>query len=338
VHGNKIRGQDKKADAELALAVIKAAGDWRPQVDHHSPSPWTVARVCSLYIEHAKQRAGRGDLNAEYCEGVVRHLNLFCEYCGALDVSELKKGHLEHWLTLQKTWRSPVTQRSALTTVVTAFNYARENYDVPHSLSGIKKPPQRPRLHSLTSDEEAAIYGATDEPFCNFLFAAIHTGLRPFCELARMTSEDVIETDRGMMWKVYSSKTKKTRKIPVRSDVAELTRNLITANESDESSVLFRNSRGDPWKKVTGVGRFLKIKRALKWDSDPVRKSYSTYSCRHTFAHRMLAGYWNGGTGCSIEVLAELMGDTPKVAFDHYGREWGQHFQEPLWEAIGVGI
>jgi hypothetical protein len=40
--------------------------------------------------------------------------------------------------------------------------------------------------------------------------------------------------------------------------------------------------------------------------------------------------------GCSIEVLAELIGDTPKVAFDHYGREWGQHYQEPLWAAIGV--
>ena len=51
----------------------------------------------------------------------------------------------------------------------------------------------------------------------------------------------------------------------------------------------------------------------------------------------MLSGYWNGGAGCSIETLAELMGDTPKVAFDHYGREWGQHYQEPLWAAIGVG-
>jgi hypothetical protein len=48
----------------------------------------------------------------------------------------------------------------------------------------------------------------------------------------------------------------------------------------------------------------------------------------------MLAGYWNNGVGCSIEVLAELLGDTPKVAFDHYGREWGQHYQEPLWAAI----
>ena len=84
------------------------------------------------------------------------------------------------------------------------------------------------------------------------------------------------------------------------------------------------------------MGRFLKIKRNLEWARDPVRSHYSCYTCRHTFAHRMLAGYWNDGAGCSIEVLAELMGDTPKVAFDHYGREWGQHFQAPLWAAIGV--
>ena len=41
---------------------------------------------------------------------------------------------------------------------------------------------------------------------------------------------------------------------------------------------------------------------------------------------------------CPIEVLAELIGDTPKVAFDHYGKEWGQHYQEPLWVAIGAGV
>ena len=29
------------------------------------------------------------------------------------------------------------------------------------------------------------------------------------------------------------------------------------------------------------------------------------------------------GRACTIETLAELIGDTPKVAFDHYGKEWG---------------
>jgi hypothetical protein len=59
--------------------------------------------------------------------------------------------------------------------------------------------------------------------------------------------------------------------------------------------------------------------------------------CQYCGALRV-AGYWNSGVGCSIEVLAELIGDTPKVAFDHYGREWGQHYQDPLWAAIGSGM
>ena len=184
---------------------------------------------------------------------------------------------------------------------------------------------------------QKTLYAATDGPFGDFLFAAIHTGLRPISELARLTAHDVVETDRGMMWRVYASKTKKTRKIPVRSEVAELTRRLIASAPAGSKGPLLRNTRGNPWKKVTAVGRFLRIKTKLGWDRDPVKSKYSCYTCRHTFAHRMLSGYWNGGAGCSIETLAELMGDTPKVAFDHYGREWGQRYQEPLWAAIGVG-
>ena len=100
---------------------------------------------------------------------------------------------------------------------------------------------------------------------------------------------------------------------------------------------LLRNTQGNPWKGTTGVVRFLTIKKKLGWLNDPVKTKYSSYTCRHTFCHRMLSGYWTNGVGCSIETLAELIGDTPKVAFDHYGREWGQHYQDPLWAAIGEG-
>ena len=186
------------------------------------------------------------------------------------------------------------------------------------------------------ADDEKAIYEATDECFRDFLFAAIRTGLRPFCELARLTADDVEETDRGMMWRVYSSKTKKTRKIPVRPEVAELTRRLMKTAPRGSGIPLFAIPRAS-LEAGDRRGVFFRSKRKLGWDQDPVKRRYSCYSCRHTFAHRMLSGYWNGGAGCSIETLAELIGDTPKVAFDHYGREWGQHYQEPLWAAIGAG-
>jgi integrase len=263
-------------------------------------------------------------------------LNDLCKYCGALTVAELKKTHIQAWVDSHSTWKSPATQRVAVATVLAAFNHASQHHEVPHTLKGLRKPPGRPRLHSLSADDERQLLAATDEPFRNFLFAAIHTGLRPYCELAKLTAEDVEETPRGQMWRVFSSKTNKSRKIPVRPEVADLVRQLLPAAPRGSARPLFQNTKGGPWKKVTGVMRFVGLRKKLGWDQDPVRKRYASYSCRHTFAHRMLSGYWNNGVGCSVETLAELIGDTPKVAFDHYGREWGQHFQDPLWNALGV--
>ena len=334
-NGKRIRGTDNRQAAELAFARVKVSGQWRPTPEATVEGEWLAAKVCSQYIEHCQRGLAARTISKDYCDEVVRRLNQLCDYCGSLPVSQVAKGHIHHWVESHPTWRSPVTRRNAITIVLAAFNYGRDTHDVPHKLKGLKKPPSRPRLQSFSPEDEKAIYGATDEPYRDFLFAAIHTGLRPFCELASITADDVVETERGMMWRVFSSKTKKTRKIPIKSEVADLTRRLANSAPTGSGVPLFRNTRGGAWKKVTGVARFVSIRANLAWGKDPLRKNYTTYTCRHTFAHRMLSGYWNGGVGCSIETLAELMGDTPKVVFDHYGREWGQHYQEPLWAAIG---
>jgi integrase len=322
----------------LALARIKLAGDELPAVAPTSAQAGLVAKVCSDYLQYCERGVARGSVSQGHRDSAVAYLNDLCGYCGALSLSQLKKGHIQDWIDRHPGWKSPATRRSALTIVLAAFNQAEHNHGLPSPLKGLKKPSAQPRLHSLNSEEEQALYNATDEPFRNFLFAALHTGLRPFCELARLTADDVVETDRGLMWRVYSSKIKKTRKIPIRPEVAELTRKLLETAPRGSGLPLFRIPKGKPWKKVTAVARFLNLKKKLGWDKDPVRQKYSCYSCRHTFAHRMLSGYWNGGAGCSIETLAELIGDTPKVAFDHYGREWGQHYQDPLWAAVGVPL
>jgi integrase len=334
--GQRIRGKDNKPAAQLALARLHVAGDGALPAVAAAPEEWLVARVCSEYLQYCERGVAAGTLSRDHRASAVSWLNDLCRDCGALPVAQLKKAHIETWVERHASWRSPATRRSALAIVLAAFNYAEKNHDVPSPLKGLKKPSAQPRLHSFSPQEEQAVYGATDAPFRDFLFAALHTGLRPFCELARLTAEDIVQTERGMLWRVYSSKTRKIRKIPVRPEVAELACRLLRSVPEGSGQVLFRNSRGKPWKKVTGVTRFLKIKEELGWDQDPVRQKYSCYTCRHTFAHRMLSGYWNGGAGCSIETLAELLGDTPKVAFDHYGKEWGQHYQDPLWAAIGL--
>ncbi|QDU94466.1 tyrosine-type recombinase/integrase [Lignipirellula cremea] len=334
--GERIRGRENKEAAEVALAKERVA--WS---DDAAPGPgsgqWLVARVCSDYIQYCEQGLAKGEISKSHRENTVRWLNDLCSYCGALPVVQLKKGHVTKWIEDHTTWKSSETRRGVIAVVLAAFNRAEELFSVANPLKGLKKPKPKPRLNSISPEDEEEIYGATEDRFKEFLFAAIHTGLRPFCELARITADDIEESPRGMMWRVYSSKTKKTRKIPVRPDVAELTRKLMKSAPKGSGSPIFRNTQGNPWKPTTGVVRFIAIRDKLGWSDDPVRSKYSCYTCRHTFAHRMLSGYWTEGAGCSIETLAELIGDTPKVAFDHYGKEWGQHYQEPLWNAIGEG-
>jgi integrase len=337
--GRRIRGAENKHAAQLALARVRIQQGLRQAAElETSPTAgqeWVVARVCAEYLSHCERATAAGRMHPDYHRENKRYLNELCRYCGALPVAELKRGQVREWVESHPTWRSPVTRRNVITRVLAAFYFVEEEHQVRNPIRGLKKPPPRPRLHSLSAAEEQEIYGATDQAFGQFLFAAIYTGLRPFCELAKLTAEMIEETPRGMMWRVYSSKTKKTRKVPVRPEVAKLTRKLLKQAPRGSGKPIFQNPQGQPWKKGTGVGRFLAIKRVLGWDQDATRRRYSTYSCRHTFAHRMLSGFWNQGAGCSIETLAELMGDTPKVAFDHYGKEWGQHYQEPLWAAIG---
>jgi integrase len=335
--GQRIRGQENKEAADLALARAKLTDDGDGVGEAILPREWVVAKVCSEYLQYCERGLANGTISKSHRDNAVSFLNDLCVYCGALPVAQLKKGHIKAWLESHTTWRSTATHRGVLAIVLAAFNYAEQMHEIPSPLKGLKKPASQPRLQSFSAEDEKAIYGATEERFGDFLFAAIHSGLRPFCELAQLKADDVEELDRGMMWRVYSSKTKKTRKIPVRPEVAERVRRLMKTAPRGSGLPLFRNTKGKPWKRMTGVVRFLALKKKLGWDQNPVRSKYSCYTCRHTFAHRMLSGYWNGGVGCSIETLAELIGDTPKVAFDHYGREWGQHYQDPLWAAIGAG-
>ena len=334
--GSRIKGPSNRAAADLALARLQSQKLWKPSSDPVSQvnEPLLVAQLCSEFLQHCEAKHRAGNLVAEYLEETRRTLNDWSSYCGALVASEVQKGHVEHWLNAHLSWKSPVTRRNVITIVLAAMNFAAAQHGIRNPIRGFKKPDHRPRLQSFSPEDEKAIYSATDKPFRDFLFAAIHTGLRPFCELAQLRIRDVIIEKQGMLWRVSSSKTKKVRRVPVRAEVATIVRHRLKSAGPD--APVFTNPQCRPWKRVTGRARFSQIRKTLGWQIDPIRRQFTCYTCRHTFAHRLLSGFWNGGHGCTIETLAELMGNTPQVAFAHYGREWGMRYQDPLWTAIGV--
>jgi hypothetical protein len=263
--GEGIRGRANRDKAEHALARARLSGAMEgtaPALDQ----AWVVARVCSDYLQHCEQRFTAGSMSRGHRDSSVIYLNDLCGYCGALPVAELKKGHIQRWIDGHTGWRSLATHRSVIAIVLAAFNRAEEMFDVPSPLKGLKKPASQPHLQAFSIEDEKSLYDATEEYFRNFLFAAIHTGLRPYCELAKLTADHIETTERGMMWRVYSSKTKKTRKISVPDEVAKLVRRLTFTAPKGSGKPLFRNTQVNPWQRMTGVVRFLALKKKLGWD------------------------------------------------------------------------
>ena len=139
--GNRIRGKENRDKARLALARVRAgragrAGRLPAGVRRLGGGPG-VLRVPPVLRPGGGQRdASAATTGTPPCS----YLNDLCRYCGALPVAQLKKGHIRTWVDQHTGWKSPATERSALTIVIAAFNYCQDNFDVPNPLKGLKKP------------------------------------------------------------------------------------------------------------------------------------------------------------------------------------------------------
>ena len=72
---------------------------------------------------------------------------------------------------------------------------------------------------------------------------------------------------------------------------------------------------------------FQRLRKKLRKQGTELNQDDSMYTCRHTFAKRMLGGYW--GKPVTLEVVAGLMGNTRQVCWDHYG-QWCEDYLDPL--------
>ena len=333
--GERIRGQDNKEVARLALARIQVADELNPPTQVAPTEKWTVAKVCDVYLADLHRSA-----NPEWAKQVERWLNDLCGYCGALHVNEFKKKHLRTWLQRHTTWNHN-SQRNVIASIKAAFNFCCKFDDLEaNPIAGYEKPTATPRVTSFTPDEEQALYEAADDEFGLFIKACILTGARPYSELAKITADHVVEIPQGMYYLLKArdadgksghktgKKTGKDRRIMLCEEMETITRTLMESAPAGSGLTLFRSTRGRAWKRCNCVQRFLELKKKLG-----LAKDKCLYTARHTFAKRTLSGYYTGKP-VTIEVLAGLMGNTPAVAWRHYA-QWADEYNDPLWEALG---
>lgn len=332
--GERIRGKENKEAARVALARIKVADELS------MPSPavskeWNVAKVCDVYLADLHITA-----NPEWAKQVENWLNDLCGYCGALKVSEFKKKHLRTWLQRHTTWNHN-SQRNVIGSVIAAFNFCCNFDDLDaNPMAGYKKPAATPRVTAFSPQEENSLYKTADDALGQFIKACMLTGARPYSELAKITADHVVETPQGMYYLLKArtangqlghktaKKTGKDRRIMLCDEMETITRRLMLTAPKGSGITLYRTKRGRAWKRCNCVNQFLELKKKLELPSDRCM-----YTCRHTFAKRTLSGYYTGKP-VTIEVLAGLMGNTPKICWDHYA-VWADQYNDPLWAALG---
>ena len=82
--------------------------------------PPLPARVCSLYIQHCEQQVKNHTCSDGHVQSSAAFLNDPCRCCGALNVSEFKRGHIQNWMQSHPGCKSPATHRSVISVVKAA--------------------------------------------------------------------------------------------------------------------------------------------------------------------------------------------------------------------------
>ncbi len=347
LNGNHIKRKDQVEEAKAAYArYVLRAGD-------PAKRGFTVMEACRLYLDHAKKGSAdtyemRKGLLFDLCTGFPAGLQdaepapkdrIHPGY-GGKEARDLTTRDVDEWIEAHDGWKSP---RAALQAVRRVTNYCVEvNALTVNPLAGLKVPQSGCRETYLSPEVEAVIYkhckrvskrsGRERSPALALAVQVmVRTGCRPDIEFNSLEARHVEETDRGQRWHFPAAESKgrkKSRTVYVAPEIAEIARQQIKLYPTGP---LFRNERGNPWTLDGLQSAFKRLRGVLKRLKVEYVKPLIPYTCRHTYAKRMLGGFW--GPPVTLEVLAGLMGNSPATCWKHYAK-WSQQYVDPFWNAI----
>ena len=252
---------------------------------------------------------------------------------GRLTVTELLPFHAQQWVDQHRTWAETGGKRFALQALKRALNWANEvGLITVKPLYRLKVSRGRSRISYFTPEIEQAMYENSRYAFRLALKVCIRTGARYGSEFANLQTRHVHETKFGQVWRFppEETKNKRERNILIAPEIAGIVRKLIKSNGQGN---VFRNSRGKRW-----TGRdlrccFVRLKKRLaKKKNLHLGKDAVMYATRHTYAKRMLTGYW--GDKVTLLDLADLMGDSRDTIIAHYTHWESDHKEKRLWAGI----
>jgi integrase len=358
IHGSKLQltdaGGSPLRDRKIPKKVLEEAS--RRLRDAHAKKILgkdgiTVSKLSVAFLAHVRQtrREGTHDIRSDYLfdfgsgfpatlkeskEKPPAHRRIHTGY-GEVVAAELTAGHVDDWLASHKGWTNG-SQAMACESVIAMLNYGRSRgYLSANPICGYKYAKCRSRKTYFTDEQEQGIYRRSSDEWGKAVKVMIRTGARPG-EFAQLTAKHVTfeDGDKRMMWKYAANEIKNKVDRAIFCCDPEIIAIVKAEMERHPVGPVFRNTNGKPWTSDTMRSTMLRTKARLKKkDGIELDTDACTYSCRHTFAKRILCGYWRNGQPTTIEHLAKLMGNTPAQCRKY--ADWVPAYQQPLWDAVG---
>jgi integrase len=252
------------------------------------------------------------------------HLLSFGTSIGKLQVQSLKPFHVERWIADRyPNTKNGSTISSAMRTVQRVFNWAVQSGRLEKSpLRTLKRPAATSRDVYLMPDQYKAMLAAIpqDDAFRDFVTVMRETGCRPQ-EARRVEARHFDREGRCWTFPKEEAKGGREARVVLLNDRAfEITQRLALKYPEGP---LFRNQRGNPWKKVALLNRCHRLREKLHFHICP-------YAIRHTFATDAIV------RGVDLVTIAQLMGhknlEMLQRIYQHV-RKRSDHLREGLRKA-----
>jgi integrase len=307
---------------------------------HRFGEDMKVGDLCNLFLANLEPK-----LSPKRFRITKGYLTDLTVSLGAETIGELRIGgvaRIEKWMAAHTGWNSTSTSRSVVSRVKQLFKWgADQGFIISSPVGALKRGSDEVRVAIFSAKQVAAILKEANPAFATVFKILLLTGCRPD-ELCRVTAHD-LEEDGGLHLLVdhknQKSKTYRGSKRRIYLLFKELKEILRKAAKSHPNGALFRTPTGKAWTITTicnafrdaassrrcrrlGLNDHVQLKRT---DGTKVRKyKYVPYVCRHTFAFRLLSGFYRDADGMRIKKnygeVGVYLGDSARMVEEVYGK------------------
>ncbi len=293
--GEKVRLSKDKKEAERLFHELMA----RKPEEAAPALGVSFRKLADEYLIHTQGTKGEHTFNHQ-----VKVLGEFCQHIKGARAVELKGHMVLAWLAKKPTWNDS-TKSLARKVLKAVCNWGVKNgYLDDHPLKKLPSGKAKRRERILTPVEWQKIREFVSPAFADFLSVVSQTGARPYSEVAKLRAKHINWQDNTATLTDHknAAKTGKPRVLYFTDESLAILKRL--AGEYP-AGPLFRTTRHSEWSRVSAWKWFHEIEKRLGIKAH-------CYALRHT---RITEAIING---VPVEVVAELVGNTPQVIHAHY--------------------